>query len=117
MYVSVQTCVYCSIIQTKSSQPSQEKRASDDGYAATQMGNAYWAVFYSKSAISQWYRINIFGKITQMGNILLLDELSNGIKSPVGRFIRWLSKARPRHALTPDPPIFLLNGVARYLLR
>jgi hypothetical protein len=40
--VSVQTCVYCSsIIQTKNSRPSQEKWASDDGHAATQMGNPY----------------------------------------------------------------------------
>jgi hypothetical protein len=32
-----------------------EKQASDDGYAATQMGNAYWAVFYPKSGMSQWF--------------------------------------------------------------
>jgi hypothetical protein len=35
-----------------------EKLASDDGYAATQMGNAYWAVFYSKSGMSQWFGTN-----------------------------------------------------------
>ena len=30
-----------------------EKQASDDGYAVTQLCNAYWAVFYLKSEMSQ----------------------------------------------------------------
>ena len=30
-----------------------EKQVSDDGYAATQMGNTYWAVFYSKNEMCQ----------------------------------------------------------------
>jgi hypothetical protein len=32
-----------------------EKQASDDGYAATQIDSAYWAEFYSKSEMSQWF--------------------------------------------------------------
>jgi hypothetical protein len=30
-----------------------EKQASDDGFAATQTGNPYWAVFYSKNEMCQ----------------------------------------------------------------
>jgi hypothetical protein len=37
-----------------------EKQASDDGFAATQIDNAYWAEFYSKSEMSQWYCTNEF---------------------------------------------------------
>jgi hypothetical protein len=35
-----------SVIQMKSSRPSHEKWAADDGYAAIQMDGTYWAGFY-----------------------------------------------------------------------
>jgi len=45
-----------------------EKQASDDGYAVTQMGSTYWAQFYYRYEMSQWFWGNLFWNITQMGN-------------------------------------------------
>ena len=48
-------CVYRSSSKQKAPGLLFEKQASDDGYAATQMGYPYWAEFYSKSKMSQWF--------------------------------------------------------------
>ena len=55
------TCAYVSahvVVANPSSKQERpdlldEKQASDDGYAVTQTGNAYWAVFYLKSEMCQ----------------------------------------------------------------
>jgi hypothetical protein len=47
-YMCISAYVAFAIPSSKQKEPDllDEKQASDDGYAATQMGNTYWAQFY-----------------------------------------------------------------------
>ena len=56
-----------------------EKQASDDGFAATQIDNTYWAEFYSKSEMSQWYCTNEF-MADPHGSVSLEPRLSRACK-------------------------------------
>ena len=66
----VQHIIAIIVSSSKQKEPNLlgEKQASDDGYAVAQMGNTYWAVFYSKNEMSQWFSTDLFAKSTHLGN-------------------------------------------------
>jgi hypothetical protein len=63
LYVCVSVHVAFTLPSSKQKKPDllREKQAADDGNAAMQMGNPCWAVFYSKSEMSQYFASLSFG--------------------------------------------------------